>query len=339
MVGRACADGWTSCNGAWPDLGPCGQEPRAYLLLRQGRQMRDMAELPPHAFTLGQAASLGLTRQELRSAQQSGVIRRVFSNVYLRADIPDTIASRATALSVVLPPWAVLCDRTAAWLHGVDALRFRELGIPPPLDVVSIRDLTPLRRAGVKGGQRDLDPLDITTVEGVRVTTPLRTALDLGCKLRRPSALATLDQFMRFDGLTLKDFEGHLPRYRRRRGVIQLRQLVRWADPRAESPGESWTRFAILDAGLPRPEAQLSILEGGHELYRLDLGYQYVRVAVEYDGREHHSSHDQHAADAARREWLASNGWTIIVVTKDDLNAESTRRWIGDLRTALGLTT
>jgi hypothetical protein len=299
--------------------------------------MPELIDLPPHAFTLQQAVRLGISRQVLRGRLESGEVRRVFSNVYVPADIPDTLASRAAALSVVLPPFAIVCDRSAAWLHGVDAFRFRELGIPPPLDVVSIRDLTPLRRGGVNGGERDLDPLDITEVGRVRVTTALRTALDLGCKLKRQLALATLDQFMRLHGLTLVDFNAQLPRFRRRRGVIQLRQLVRVGDSRAESPGESWVRLAIHDAGLPPPEPQLSIGLGNRELYRLDLGYKFQRVAVEYDGRAHHSSDEQIADDQARRSWLADRGWTIIVVTKDDLDYDSVRRWTGELRCALEL--
>jgi hypothetical protein len=291
--------------------------------------------LPLGPFTAAEAQAHGVSRKALRILLAAGAVRRVFHNVYIPAELPDTIHTRAAALAMILPPWAVVCDRTAAWLHGVDVLRYRELGAPPPIDLVSIRDLTPSRRGGVNGGERDLDPLDITVVDGVRVTTPLRTALDLGCKLPRYRALAALDQFMRLHGITERDFEAQLPRFRGRRGVVQLRQLVGIANPLAESPGESWIRLAIYDANLQMPILQLPIIVGGTERYRLDLAYEFQRVCVEYDGVEYHTSPDQVAADEERRRWLRDRGWTIIVVTKDDLDRDSTREWILRLRDAL----
>jgi Transcriptional regulator, AbiEi antitoxin len=291
--------------------------------------------IPEAPFTTADARALGISRKTLRALTESGDVRRVFHGVYVCATVADTIHTRAAALATILPPFAVVCDRTAAWLHGVDVLTFRELGIPPPIDLVSIRDLTPSRLGGVNGGERDLDPLDITVIDGVRVTTPLRTALDLGCKLTRYQAIGALDQFMRLHGITRRDFDAHLPRYRGRRGVIQLRLLVTLASPFAESPGESWIRLVIYDANLPAPTPQFSVRVGGAELFRLDLAYEYHRVCVEYDGVEFHTTPAQIAADQRRRRWLADHGWTVIVVTKDDLGRDSTRDWISRLRAAL----
>jgi hypothetical protein len=297
--------------------------------------MHSHPALPLAPFTATDAQTLGFSRKRLRILVKAGEVRRVFHNVYVRADSPDTIHTRAAALAIILPPWAVVCDRTAAWLHGVDVLSYRELGVPPPVDLVSIRDLTPSRRGGVNGGERDLDPLDIAVVGGVRVTTPLRTALDLGCKLPRYRAIGALDQFMRQHGVTARDFAGQLPRYRGRRGVIQLRELVGLASPLAESPGESWIRLAIYDANLPMPTLQFSITVSGDEIFRLDLAYEYHRVCVEYDGMEFHSTAEQVVYDERRRSWLRDRGWTVIVVTKDDLDRDSTREWISRLREAL----
>jgi hypothetical protein len=291
--------------------------------------------VPAQPFTLADARTLGISRKSLRLLTQAGTVRRVFHGVYVRTDVPDTVQTRAAALAIILPPFAVVCDRTAAWLHGVDVLTYRELGTPPPLDLVSIRDLTPSRLKGVNGGERDLDPLDITVIGGIRVTTPLRTALDLGCKLQRYQALAALDQFMRLHGITKRDLDAQLPRYRGRRGVIQLRLLAGLASPLAESPGESWTRLAIYEANLPSPTLQFSVAVGGAELYRLDLAYEFHRVCVEYDGVEFHTTPDQVAADRRRRSWLADHGWRVIVVTKEDLGRDSRRDWIAELRAAL----
>ena len=174
------------------------------------------------------------------------------------------------------------------------------------------------------------------TIVGVRVTTPLRTALDLGCHLRRREALAALDQFMRHHDLDSEQLRRESVRFFRRRGVVQLRRLIPLADPRAESPRESWTRLEIIDAGLPCPEPQYWIEIDGVPTYRLDLAYPRLRVAVEYDGDEFHQrTEDQMRHDAERREWLERHGWTVIVVRNGDFSGRGLQRWLSELRAAL----
>jgi hypothetical protein len=141
-------------------------------------------------------------------------------------------------------------------------------------------------------------------------------------------------------GVTREQMLAELPRYFRRRGVVQLRQLVPLADPRAESPGESWVRISIVDAGLPAPEPQCSVHdEYGEPVFRLDLAYPLSKVSIEYDGREYHQSLQRREHDRLRREWLEQRGWTVIVVCKDDFTPEALASWLGELRTGLRVRT
>jgi hypothetical protein len=167
------------------------------------------------------------------------------------------------------------------------------------------------------------------------VTSPLRTAMDLACSLSERDALACLDGFMRAFGVTLEEFEAALPRYRRRRGVVQLRRLVPLATPLAESAGESWTRMAIVQAGLPTPEPQYWVWHRGRKRYRLDLAYVSAKIAIEYDGREFHHKKKQRAKDARRRRWLEEHGWTVIVVTKDSFTFDAWMSWTSQISAAL----
>lgn len=297
--------------------------------------MRPPCEFPDQPFTCSDAKRLGISRYRLDAALANREVRRVLTGVFVRADVPDTNGLRARAAALVISPYAVACDRTAAWLHGIDVMDYRELEILPPLETYVLRGHRRTSRPECRGGSRDLRPEDICVVGGVRATTPLRTALDLGCTLSRRRALAALDAFMRFHGITLADMRRLLPRYFRRRGVVQLRQLVPIADGRAESSGESWTRLEILDACLPPPELQYWVLVGGRPTYRLDLAYPRARVAVEYDGREFHEGDAQREADEKRRQWLRDHGWTVIVVDKDSFTPEALAAWLGELRSAL----
>lgn len=294
--------------------------------------------IPDAPFTWAQAKALGFTRAQLEQLLDTRRIVRVLRGVYQPADLPDTIENRARAAALVVGPFAVLCDRTAAWLHGVDTFDFRELEILPPLETFRLRGRGRSRRPECVGGERDLLPRDVETVGGVKVTTPVRTALDLGCGLRRRDALAALDSYMRLRGVERRQLYVELPRYFRRRGVVQLRRLLPLADPRSESPGESWTRMEIVDAGLPVPELQWWVYDtNGRPLWRLDMAYPKSRVAVEYDGREFHEPEAKREHDRARRTWLRDHGWTVIVVTKDSFGIDALEAWIGELREALRL--
>lgn len=301
-------------------------------------QRADMhAPLPDFPFTRATAESLGVSCHRLEEALRNREVRSVLRGVYVRNDVPETQDLRVSAAALVMLPHHVLCDRTAAWVHGIDVFQYRELDLVPPLDTYALRGTSRSERAEYSGGQRDLLPEDICLIGGVRVTTPLRTCMDLGCTRPRWRALAAMDALMRHHGITREEMRRMLPRYFRRRGVVQLRQLIPIADPRAESLRESRTRLAIEDAGLPRPVLQHWVTAGGRPIFRLDLAYPHAMVAVEYDGREFHEGDEQVKEDKARRRWLRERGWTVIVLTKDSFEPEALAAWLEELRTALRL--
>ncbi len=291
--------------------------------------------LPAGPFTPRMATDAGITRAQLRHLLAQRVIRRVLRGVYVDNHVPDTVPTRAAAAALVVSASCVLCDRTAAWLHGVDVLALAEHDVLPRLETFVLRSSPRLQRRGTYPGQRDLADSDVMRIGPVCVTTPLRTALDLGCALPRRDALAALDMFMREFGFTRDDLRRQAHRYFRRRGVRQLRSLIALADDRAESPGESWTRLEIVDANLPMPALQVSITRDGRELVRLDLAYSGLKICIEYDGEEFHDSAESRAADARRRQWLREHGWIVIVVTKNDFTYEAATRWTEQLRRAI----
>jgi hypothetical protein len=293
--------------------------------------------LPPSPFTRLQAAQAGLSADDLKRLTASGEVRRVLRGVYVSHETPDSLLTRCAAARLVTSDHVVICDRTAAWIWGVDVFDYRELEVLPPLETWALRGHPRVTRAGCAGGTRDLGADDTVEVHGLRVTTPLRTALDLACRLPARSALAALDAFMREHDLTTDDYRRGLLRYFRRRGVVQARMLVGVADSRSESPGESWVRFAMLEAGLPAPELQCWVDVEGVPTYRLDMGYPKHKVAVEYDGAAFHDRRSDRERDERRRTWLREHGWTVIVVTRHSLGEHAVRKWTDDVARALGV--
>lgn len=272
-------------------------------------------------FTAVEAKATGISAKELRTMVRDGWVRSVLDGVYVDAASADTLDLRAAALFKVVPRNAVICDHTAAWLHGADVLGPTVQQGVPAVEVFRFDGDNRIRRSGCSGGTRSLDPaVDIVEIRGMLVTTPLRTALDLGRLLPRGQAIGALDALMRVGGFSTYDMTQQLGRFRGARGVIQLRQLVPLADGRAESPAESLTRLRLLDAGLPLPQVQWEVVNVvGIVLYRLDLAYPDLMLAIEYDGREFHTSDEDRARDAERRADLRRLGWTFVIVTSQDV--------------------
>lgn len=294
-------------------------------------------QLPDRPFHVRELAGLGLTRNQLRALVATGAVRRLGRAVYVDGALTDSVALRARAVALVAPPDHVVCDRSAAWIHGVDTFTRRDE--MPLLETCGSPGGKASSRAGVDGHTRDLSPRDVTTIDGIKVTTPMRTALDLGCRLERKDALAAMDALCRLHELTRQDLARELRRFRRRRGVIRLRELARLVDPRAESARESWTRLAIHDAGLPVPQLQHWVIADGARRYRLDLAYPDRRIAIEYDGFDsHRRSPEQLERDAERRLWLHEHGWTVIVVRTGDFTGAALDRWLNEVRYALAPT-
>lgn len=295
----------------------------------------EIEDVPDSPLTWGTAKKHGLSARRLRCAVRRGLVRSVLRGVYLRADVELTLEVKLAAAALVINPSSVACDRTAAWIWGVDVHELRELDEVPSVETYVLRGRRATARDEVRGGQRDLLVGDWVEVNGVKVTTPVRTAMDLGCVLSRRSALAAMDALMRAHKFSADDMKRLLPRYFRRRGVIQLRQLVPLVDPRAESQPESWTRLELIDSGLPAPEVQWWIEIAGVPTYRLDLAYPRAKIAIEYNGDEFHSSLEDLERDRIRREWLEAHGWTVIVVDRTDFSRDSQRFFPAEVATAL----
>lgn len=211
-------------------------------------------------FTPRQARGVGLRRSDLDRMLRHGVLRRVLTGVYVDATVPDTRELRAGSLRLVVPRGSVVHGRTASWLYGV------------PVTSGGGRVET-VPRTG-------LPDHDVATVAGLLVTTPVRTALDLGRTLNPDRGIATLDALLGAGMVQHGQLLAELPRFGRHPGIRQLRALVARADGRAGSPAESVLRMRWLDARLPTPVPRLALGSSW-----LELGAPVRRFGATFLGR------------------------------------------------------
>jgi hypothetical protein len=175
-----------------------------------------------------------------------------------------------------------------------------------------------LRNELADSGERNLTDEDVTEVHGVRVTTPLRTAWDLGRVRWTDEAISGLDAMFRLGGFTREEFLTGINRFRRMRWVTTLRAIGPLADGRSESPGESVLRLRCIEANVA-VTPQVEVERNGVIVARLDLADEARLLAFEYDGVEWHSSPEQVDHDRARRADLRRDGWLIEALGCDDV--------------------
>lgn len=165
------------------------------------------------------------------------------------------------------------------------------------------------------------------TVKTVRrpwpVTTIERTLLDCARTLPFPEALAILDSALR-KGRISTDAVLMLVDTVSGPGAANARRALAAADGRADSVGESATRAAALDVGLPPPELQCEIRLGPRSRAFTDLGWRsyrgrIVKLAVEFDGFGPHGSRDAFMKDRQRRNQLEGAGWALLEITMPDV--------------------
>lgn len=118
----------------------------------------------------------------------------------------------------------------------------------------------------------------------------------------------------------LEGLVAQVGRARGLRGSARLSKALAQARGNVLSPGESLTRLVLLAAGFPEPAANLHVRDpiSGQSRY-IDLAWEQIGLGVEYDGDGHRTTKDQWREDEARRDELASHGWTLVRATGEDI--------------------
>jgi len=253
-------------------------------------------------FTIEQAREAGVPPNQLRGRSW----RRVVRGVYVDHTSPVTDELRLTAVGLAIPPDGVLSGLTAAWLHG--AWRPPH-GMPLPLHVS-----TPKPRArshsAPDGSHRNIWwEGDIVEANGLRVTSPMRTAFDLMRQACLVEAVAIADSFAFQELLELPWFFAYVDAHRRWPGVDRCREALQRATSRARSPGESRLRMIAVLGGLPEPLVNPPYFRDGELLGYPDLllrGPHERWAGVEYDGA-YHLDPGQRSADLRRE-----NGFVML---------------------------
>lgn len=217
------------------------------------------------------------------------------------------------AAVLAVGPGAVLSHRDAAALHGL-----RDGG-GVRIDVSTPAERRSTRRIRVHG-RRALGAQDVTTVDGIPVTTVARTLVDLAEVVPADALRKALNEAERQRVLDVRGIEEALERVRGRRGLSVVR--IRAALSELSDRGATLTRsrledrfLSLLEAhDLPRP-ATNAYVEG----YEGDAVWHRQRLVVELDGWDAHKTRRAFQHDRTKANRLTGAGWTVLRFTHADV--------------------
>jgi hypothetical protein len=270
----------------------------------------------------------GWSDEELARLARGGQWSRVRRGAYIDGQLPDDAMTRhallvaATVQGLRRP--AVVSHQSAAVLlgmplWGITLERVHVTRRPP----ASSQTTGPLRCHVARLGDDE-----ITTVGGIAVTDAARTALDLARSLHFEAGVVVLDAALH-KGLVARDaLERRLSDIAGTRGSRLAARVVRFADGRSESVGESRSRVVLTELGLAPSALQLEIgRPDGAFIGRTDFAWEGPRVVGEFDGRVKYGRllrPGQEPGDVVfeekrREDAVRDEGWEVVRWTWSDL--------------------
>ncbi|WP_306915851.1 MULTISPECIES: endonuclease domain-containing protein [unclassified Arthrobacter] len=184
-----------------------------------------------------------------------------------------------------------------------------------------------VRRKGIVGHTVMALEGEVEAADGIRISTRPRTWLDLARRLSLSELVCMGDELVRIPRFalegrsepfaTIEGLRSMVSRHPNLQGIVRARMALDLMRVGSDSGPETLLRLAICDAGLPEPELQLPLRESPGSP-TADLGYRRRRLAVQYDGG-HHLLPAQIFSDRRRDKSFEAAGWTVLVLTKEDL--------------------
>jgi very-short-patch-repair endonuclease len=166
-----------------------------------------------------------------------------------------------------------------------------------------------------------LPATDVTVKDGIRVTTPARTLIDLADVLPRRQLERALDEaaYLRLD---LSDLR---PRPGRRGSAVLAEVLNRHGAGSTRTRSELEERMLSLcdRFRLPTPEVNATV-----EGYTVDFAWHEARLIVETDGWAAHGTRSAFERDRRRDADLVAAGWRVLRVTYVQLEREP--EWVAE---------
>lgn len=304
--------------------------------MKTARQLPHGLQARP--FTVAEAARAGVSPKRLRH----GSLTRLGKGI--RAESPTA----ELPLCIRVRPFIEVNERCAAsHLTAAELLvlpRRQQKGSQDMFHVIRPEGEAHLNRPHVIVHRMKLFSDEVTTVDGISVTTPERTWLDMAEMLSVDELVAMGDSCVRIPRAAFEDrdtplcsvadLQRMIDRHKGKRGLRKAKEAIKLIRVGSDSPQETLLRLAVVRAGLPEPELNVPIIgDDGRHHHEPDLSYPKYKVGIEYEG-EHHGEEGQVVRDIARSERYVALGWTEVRISNRHMVNEA-KPAVSKIRTAL----
>lgn len=288
----------------------------------------------------------GCSERDIERLVATGALRRVRNDRYVTAEHWNNLWNEGRHLVEVVSthlnsvaPDPVFWGPSAAVLHGLPLYRLA----PRTVHAVILGSRHGRTVAGVAWHSIPVEPEDIVEVDGIRCTSLDRTVLDLACTTAATVSLSAADAVLRRAAVSgqvqnadaaeewkarMQERATHL----RRPGIVRARQILDFADGRAQLPGESVSRLHLRNLGFAAQELQVHVVGSEGNDYWLDFGFRRSRCFGEFDGQGKY-------LDESMRKGLSAEEVVLAEKRREDdirgVTSWRTTRWGSpDIRTA-----
>ena len=257
--------------------------------------------------SLDELERCGLSRGRVLTRVRSGWLHRIYRGVYAVGHPEIPLQGRFLAAVKSLGPDAVLSHVAAAALWGFIDWDGRHPAVTVPRRGVRCR-------RGIRVHTiPELDPRDVTRHEGIRVTSPARTLVDLAAVVSDTLLRTAVRRALAKRRMSIRQLVATRRRLGSRRGSARFDRVLKAAAP-TRSELEDVVFDLIVDAGFAGPDVNKPLLLAGRRVIP-DFRWPDQRVVVEADSRAWHDNPIARQDDAERQALLEAHGDRVVRIT------------------------
>jgi hypothetical protein len=292
-----------------------------------GDDIRRIAERQHGNVTRAQLHRSGLSKGDIEERLEQGWLIRRHTGVFALGHVPRTRESRWLAGVLALGEGAVLA-------HSAAGAHWRMLAGAAVTEVIVPTTAGHIRRDGIVVHRQRLPESHVTVHQGIPVTTPIRTLLDLASVLSFGALAKAFEQAQVLLHLPPAPLAAEVIARPRHRGNAKLRRILSGAVDPADVRSVLELRFLRMCAsyGIPRPQVNVRIGAWTPDFFWPEHG-----LVVETDGYEFHRTATARRRDATKDEFLRALGLTVLRLTWADVT-ERTAQTAARVRDATSVT-
>lgn len=249
-------------------------------------------------------------RNPILAATAAGRLRRLLPGVYVDAGRAGDLATRVAAVGR-WDPSAVICGRAAAALTY-----WPEIKVGSTIEVSS--KVRHAAQTGFSFTERRIPPVLVQDIDGVRMTVPSLTAIELAT----PEFSDPIDVALRKRVASLPSLREAIELTPHRRGHQDRRLVLLDSRDAPWSAAERLAHRIYRRAGITGWVTNLEMVVPDVGTYYLDIAFRRQRVVTEIDGRLHETDVDVFENDRIRQNALVLRGWLVLRFTWYQLDSD-----------------